>query len=76
MLEVCQRLPGMSRTELQQHIDASSAPWLRTQLFFEELAAETRKPHFGLQAREWVAALLTRAQEAGLYQPPPPLERQ
>jgi hypothetical protein len=59
----------MSRTELQQHIDPSSAPWLRTQLFFEELAAETRKPHFGQQAREWVQALLVRAEEAGLYQP-------
>lgn len=60
----------MSRTELQSHLDTSSAPRLRAQLFFEELANETRKPHFGDQAREWVRALLLRAQEADLYRPP------
>lgn len=39
----------------------------RTQKFFEQLAAEARKPHFG--AIEFTRALLVRAEEAGLYVP-------
>lgn len=57
----------MSRTELQHHVDTSSSPWLRTQLFFATYAAETRKPHYSQQHREWVRSMLVRAHEAGLY---------
>jgi hypothetical protein len=61
----------MSRTELQQHVDTSSSPWLRTQLFFASYAEEVRKPHYSHQHRDWVRGLLIRAQEAGLYTPEP-----
>ena len=57
----------MSRTELQQHIDTSSSPWLRSHNFFATLALEAQKPNFGFQQRDWVRALLNRAHEAGLY---------
>jgi hypothetical protein len=40
-----------------------------SQQFFEALAAEARKPHFGDREKQWTAALLIRAQEAGLYTP-------
>lgn len=40
-----------------------------SQKFFELLAKEARSPHYGGQAREFVANLLIRAEEAGLYQP-------
>lgn len=42
----------------------------RAQGFFAQLAAEIRKPHFGVHQREFIVALLNRAQEAGLYAPP------
>ena len=38
-----------------------------SQHFFADLDRETRKPHYGTQAREWGRALLIRAQGAGLY---------
>ncbi len=37
--------------------------------FFEALAKESRKPHYGDQSRGFIGALLHRATEAGLYQP-------
>lgn len=66
-LSLCDAFSSMSRTELQQHIDTSSSPWLRSHNFFATLAAESAKPSFGFQQREWVRALLVRAHEAGLY---------
>jgi hypothetical protein len=39
------------------------------QSFFAQLAAETRRPHYGHHALEWTRALLIRAQECGLYDP-------
>lgn len=44
------------------------------QQFFEALQNEIRKPHFGGPAKEVVANLLLRAQEAGIYQPPKELQ--
>jgi hypothetical protein len=41
----------------------------KSQAFFAELAAETRKPHYGEMQSGWVKALLVRAQERGLYKP-------
>ncbi len=37
--------------------------------FFIQLAAETRKPHYGEAAKSIIGALLLRAQEAGAYAP-------
>lgn len=57
---------------------ASDGAWLveevdrlhrRSQGFFEALAAETRKPHYGGAQREWAQQILIRAQEAHLYTP-------
>ncbi len=42
----------------------------RSHLFFEDLAKEARKAHFGEQSKQWTANLLKRATEAGLYAPP------
>lgn len=41
----------------------------KSQGFFEQLAASARAPHCGGNYREWVQAMLLRAQEAGLYSP-------
>ncbi len=41
----------------------------KSQKFFADLAAESRKPHFGDQTKSWVASLLVRAEEAGIYAP-------
>lgn len=38
--------------------------------FFHGLFVETSKPHYGEQAKSIIAALLLRAQEAGVYAPP------
>lgn len=38
--------------------------------FFKELFMETRKPHYGDHAKSVINSLLTRAQEAGVYEPP------
>jgi hypothetical protein len=47
-----------------------AAPDSRAQLFFETLAAEMRKPHFGQQFAEIYRGILLRAEEAGIYLPP------
>jgi hypothetical protein len=39
------------------------------QNFFSLMYAETRRPHFGEQAKQWTASMLIRATEAGLYTP-------
>ena len=44
----------------------------KAQRFFAELAAEARKPHYGGQSREWMHALLVRAETAGIYTPETP----
>ena len=41
----------------------------RQQGFFESLAAEMRKPHFGGLGKDIYAGILLRAQEAGIYNP-------
>lgn len=41
----------------------------RTQKFFADFAAETRRPHFGEQQAGWMRSLLLRAEEARLYDP-------
>lgn len=41
----------------------------KQQVFFEQLAASARAPHCGGHYREWVQAMLLRAQEAGLFTP-------
>lgn len=40
-----------------------------TQKFFDGLAAESRKVHFGDHQKRWTENLLKRAQEAGIYVP-------
>lgn len=39
------------------------------QAFFESLHAETLRPWYGDKERQFVAVLLLRAEEAGLYAP-------
>lgn len=39
------------------------------QAFFDTFKAETDKPHVGDRFKEFVRAMLLRAQEAGLYSP-------
>lgn len=41
----------------------------KAQAFFENMANEAKKPHFGDHMREWTRALLLRAEEAALYDP-------
>lgn len=41
----------------------------KSQAFFAQLAGESRKPHFGDMQKDWLKALLVRAQEAQLYDP-------
>ena len=41
----------------------------KAQEFFEGMAAEMAKPHFGEHARAHHRAVLIRAEEFGLYQP-------
>lgn len=68
------RMNDMAR-EVGQSIDLAPGVPDRpsaSQAFFANLAAETRKPHFGGMQREWVQALLIRAQEAQLYTPENP----
>lgn len=57
---------------------ASDGAWLvdevdrlhrKSQVFFEQLDASVRAPHCGVSHREFVQALLLRAQEVGLYSP-------
>lgn len=55
----------MSRKELQQHIDPSSTPWLRTHVFFERLAAQ--QVTLEKQQQAWLSDILKAAQQAGLY---------
>ena len=50
-------------------VDALSSTPDKAQKFFAELAAEARKPHYGGQSREWMQALLIRAETEGLYTP-------
>jgi hypothetical protein len=63
----------MSRTELQQHIDPSSTPWLRTHVFFERLAQHLATLEKQQQTRDvrvakaWLSDILKAAQQAGLY---------
>lgn len=40
------------------------------QAFFSQLAAEIRRPSYGVMQKDFVENLLKRAQEAGLYVPP------
>lgn len=47
--------------------EAVTAERAKSQAFFAQMYAETRKPHFGDMQRSWMAALLNRAIEAGLY---------
>jgi hypothetical protein len=56
---------GMSRKELQQHIDPSSTPWLRTHVFFERLAQQ--RPALEKQQQAWLSDILKLASQAGLY---------
>lgn len=39
------------------------------QRFFAQMAAESRKPHFGEMQAGWMRSLLIRAEEAGLFDP-------
>lgn len=39
----------------------------RAQAFFAAYAAEAKKPHCAAHTREFITALLLRAEEAGLY---------
>lgn len=43
----------------------------RPQRFFAGLARDIRLPSYGIMQREFVEALLKRAQEAHLYEPEP-----
>ena len=45
---------------------------MRTQRFFAQLADETRAPHYGDHARDFVRILLQRAEKAGLFTPEQP----
>ncbi len=43
----------------------------RAQAFFASLAAEVRRPSYGVMQRDFAIELLKRAQEAKLYEPEP-----
>ena len=62
--------PYMTAEEAQDMMPRNGASTLeKSQAFFSGLAAEIRKPSYGDQHREFVRALLIRAQEAELYSP-------
>ena len=43
----------------------------KAQAFFASYAAESRRPHCSDRDKGWIANLLLRAEEAGLYSPAP-----
>lgn len=45
------------------------AEQMKAQSFFAQLAADIRKPSYGVMQRDFVESLLKRAQEANLYSP-------
>ncbi len=51
------------------HIVAAVNERAQAQAFFAAYAIEARKPHCALPQRDWMNALLLRAQESGLYAP-------
>ena len=60
--------PPSQRAYLTEH----AALELKTQRFFAGLAGETRAPHYGDHARDFVRILLQRAEKAGLFTPEQP----
>jgi len=47
-------------------------PLKTPQQFFEELRAESMRPHSNEREKNWLARILVLAQEAGLYTPEKP----
>ena len=43
--------------------------WVRSHNFFAQMATESRRSSFGIFEKDFIKALLIRAQEAGLYDP-------
>lgn len=68
--ELNQAVAALIPTEQELAPSALDDLAAKSQAFFEQLAAEMRKPHFGEHAKQFTAALLIRAEEAGIYTRP------